>query len=644
MHVILNAVFSRLFARIFVAAALLCALALPAAAREVIHSFVSHVTLRVDGSVDVTETIVVNAEGITIRRGIYRDIPTILVDPEGKKLRSNLEVISVKRDGATEPFFTEGITNGMRIYVGDADVFLNHGTYTYELRYTMTRMARQFDTYDELYWNATGNFWDFPIEKSTATLVLPEGAIIKNVAGYTGAFGSQESEVVATRNSDNSVTFRATRAFYPYEGMSVAVGFQKGILATPEGAEKAIYFLSDYREIILPGIAVFVVFLYYFFAWVSVGRDPKKGTIIPLFYPPKDVSPALTHYVWAYGWKKSGWQAFTSALFSLGAKGCLKIGEEGKKTTLEYLSGSGISAKDLPAGEAVLYEYLRSTKKVTINKSTGPTINTKKTAFQSAITKENSQVYFSHNALYVVLGIALSVICLIVLLVADVLPMELFIFGAAGGGALAAFAVIMKSIWSGGGILRIFQVGLLGLFLSNFLVWIGSGFESFPSIPINAAALATASIICANLIFGILMRAPTVQGRRIMDQIDGFRMYLETAEKERLNFEKEPVLTKDRFERILPYAIALGVEKPWAQRFEGELLRHAVPDAQEGYQPTWYPRHPHAEPNFSRDIASLASGMSAAMIAAQPASSSSSGSGGGGSSGGGGGGGGGGGW
>jgi uncharacterized membrane protein len=112
----------------------------------------------------------------------------------------------------------------------------------------------------------------------------------------------------------------------------------------------------------------------------------------------------------------------------------------------------------------------------------------------------------------------------------------------------------------------------------------------------------------------------------------------------------EPVMTIKRFEGILPFAIALGVERLWSQRFEADLARNAVADATGGsYSPLWYTgsNWSSSSQGFSNAVSSVASGMSAAMIASQPSSSSGSGfssGGGGGSSGGGGGGGGGGGW
>jgi hypothetical protein len=152
------------------------------------------------------------------------------------------------------------------------------------------------------------------------------------------------------------------------------------------------------------------------------------------------------------------------------------------------------------------------------------------------------------------------------------------------------------------------------------------------------------------------MRAPTIQGRKLMDQIEGFKMYMETAEKNRLNYvdKGEPQMTVSRFESILPFAIALAVEKPWSERFEADLMRNAVAGVTAGsYSPGWYRGSSWStggsNGDFSKSFSNIATGMSAAMIAAQPSTSSGSGfssggGGGGGSSGGGGGGGGGGGW
>jgi hypothetical protein len=142
-----------------------------------------------------------------------------------------------------------------------------------------------------------------------------------------------------------------------------------------------------------------------------------------------------------------------------------------------------------------------------------------------------------------------------------------------------------------------------------------------------------------------------------MDQIDGLKLYIDTAEKERMNMAGAPPMTVTRFERMLPFAIALGVEKPWSEHFEAELSRHAVADAGDGsYHPGWYRGGGSpgsavgSAASMTNAVSAAAASMTAAMVAAQPVQASSSGfssgggGGGGGFSGGAGGGGGGGGW
>ena len=611
----------------------------PTPAQERILSYASNITLLKNGTVDVTETITVRAEGKQIKRGIFRDIPTTLANPDGSVIRSNLEVISVLKDSEPEPFSTEGIRDGTRIYVGDANVYLSTGTYRYTIRYTMTRMARYFEDHDELYWNATGNFWSFPINKAVAQITLPEGAVISELAVYTGRQGETGADANITQTSDNTATFRATRPFGPGEGMSVAALFQKGVLIEPDGTQKTLNFLSDHRKTIFPLFAVLLVLLYYYFAWDAVGRDPKKGVIIPLFRPPKGFSPALVHFIHRMGWKKSGWTAFTAAIISLATRGLVDITtDDKKKTTFKSLEGDD---RRLPRGEEVINNYLKSKGTIKVNKTTGPGLLKNRRAFMKAIESENRNAYFFNNYLYVGIGFALSFLSILGLIATGILPPGQGVVILAVGMGVGILSMVVGGVLSGAGITRFFVLVWFGVVFANVA---GEFARLFSGVDIDQPLIAVISIVVINIVFVFLMRAPTVQGRKIMDEIDGFKLYLETAEENRLNFSDEPEFSIERFEEILPYAIALGVEKPWASRLEGEFLRNTIEEPRGGYRPRWHHGSGFSSSSLSSNISGIAAGMSTAMISAQPSSSSSSGGGGGGFSGGGGGGGGGGGW
>ena len=643
-HLFLRATFRSLLA---IAIALL--LAVPLAAREEIRSFASDVVLDTDGSVDVTETIEINAEGDEIRRGIYRDIPVVMLGSDGGKVRPDLEVISVERDGNDEMFRVERMGNFQRIWIGNPDAFISRDVHRYVIRYTMTRMARGFEDHDELYWNATGNYWIFPILSARATVRLPDGAVISDLAGYTGEAGSIEQAVSIKRNSDTAATFRAQRALGPGEGMTIAVAFNKGVVAFPTGFAAFQQRLADLREVILPVLAALIAIAYNALAWFRVGRDPEKGTIIPLFHPPKGFSPPLVHYVHNWGFVNSGWVALTAAIFDLGVKGLVVIDNAAGK--LKIATTGKQPGEPLSVGEKVLFEYLGTQQTTVIDKSTGPELQKKRAEFTRAIENENRSLWFSNNIGYIIVGLVLGLGLLIGMVAIDVLTPD-WLVGSVVLGIVAGIAIgAITQLRHGFQFLRFFGFFWAGVFLFN----IGSTLvDSLTAIEVNTGAVAAISIVVVTIVFAVLMRAPTLQGRKVMDQIDGLKLYIETAEKERMNMAGAPPMTVTRFERLLPYAIALGVEKPWSDHFEAELARHAVADASDSYQPHWYRGGSRGSAGRSASgmtnaVSAAAASMTAAMVAAQPVQASSSGfssggGGGGGFSGGGGGGGGGGGW
>jgi hypothetical protein len=84
--------------------------------------------------------------------------------------------------------------------------------------------------------------------------------------------------------------------------------------------------------------------------------------------------------------------------------------------------------------------------------------------------------------------------------------------------------------------------------------------------------LLTGAIV---LIFGWLLPARTSKGLRTLAKVLGFREFLRRVEKDHIDrLEKTPEL----FEKYLPYAMALKVEKTWTRAF----ARISVPP------PKWY--------------------------------------------------------
>jgi uncharacterized membrane protein YgcG len=560
-----------------------CMLASAVCADERILNYASNVSIHANGELTVTETIRVRAEGNDIRRGIYRDFPTRYKDRLGNHYRVDFDVISVQRNGHPEAWHTEKKFNGIRVYAGSASRFLDHGEHEYEFRFRTNRQLGFFDNHDELWWEATGHGWMFPIDHAEATIDFPFDVAAGDLEleAYTGRFGSTDSDARSAVIDGHTVWFEATRPLGPREGLSVIAAWPKDLLAEPSLGQKALWFGRDNGAAIVLLLGILLPFAWYYWAWNKVGRDPEKGVIIPRFQPPTGLSPAACRYVLDMSFNRN---SFTAAMISLAVKGHLVINEDDDDFSLTRVNpeSPGRSEKRPTRGEQKALDALlpHSGSSIEMDNENHKEFQAARSALKRALKNEHLGRLFHLNGLYIAPAVAMTIVA-----------------------AVTALA-----------------------------------FPSSPAIWISYVALTMA----LHGAFTFLMRAPTPAGRLIMDEIEGFRMYLKTAEQDRLDRMRSPALTPELFEAFLPYAYALGVENRWCRRFANEVPEEIR--RQSGYQPKWYRGDSRGMNTLHHLGDDFGSSFSSAISSASSPPGSSSGSGGGGFSGGGGGGGGGGGW
>ena len=636
--------------RLLFALAALASFQLGAQADERIHNFTSDATVNVDASLDVVETISINAEGDEINHGIYRDFPTTYTDHNGLRVVVDFDVLSVKLDGQVENYALESLSNGVRVKIGSKDAYVSHALHSYEIKYHTTRQLGFFEKYDELYWNVTGNGWKFPIDEATAIVRLPDGADIMQSTAYTGNQGESGSDFKLINGSGHEYQAVTTRTLAPGEGFTVAVGWQKGIVAQPTAAQKNLWFWRDNVGFVGLFATLLGVALYYFFAWMKVGRDPPKGTIVPLFAPPPALGPAASRFIWK---QKYDEKAFASSLVGLAVKGRLKIKDDDGDFEITKLAAQGPA---LTETETALFAAIPSGR-TALENTNHASIGTMKNTLEKQLTKEYVGSTFKRNIGWFAVGALVSVAGLVVS--GFLLPGADGVLGLfAAGWSAIWWSVILAFLWNvfssirnGSGMWSKAKAALSFIFIVPFgvagvAVPIATLFGSGFSPAILALVGCAIGLVIINVLFHYLLSAPTVQGRKLLDQIEGFRMYLKTAEEERLKVLNPPEKTPELFERYLPYALALDCENEWNAKFTKILAAAALAGAT---APVWYSGNSWNTGSMGGFTNSLGSGLasSAASAAQVPGSSSSSGggfSGGGGSSGGGGGGGGGGGW
>ena len=547
-------------------------------ADERILDYQTNVQVHADGSLIVTEDIRVQSEGENIRRGIYRDFPTSYEDRFRNHYQVGLKVLDVQRNGVAEPFHTENRPNGLRIYIGSSDRMLSNGIHEYRLRFYTNRQLGFFKDYDELYWNVTGNGWIFPIDHASVRIGLPAPVNANDLrtAFYTGPRGASGKDAELRIVNEQTISFETTQGLRAHEGLTIALGWPKGIVDEPAISTKIGYFLQDNGSALVMLIGLLAPLSWYFWAWNRYGRDPRKGVIIPRFRPPKGLTPAGCSYIRKMSFNK---QAFSAAIVSLGIKGYLEILEDDDDFILRQKdrSGNGKASK----GElAVIDKLFKDADEIELDQENYKVFMAARSGLKRALKAEHLGRVFNLNSIYALPAVAMTIV-----------------------------AVIIASQLRGG-----------------------------PFIWVLFAILTFAM----HLVFLFLIRAPTPAGRRIMDEIEGFKMYLNTAEQDRLERMRSPQLTPEVFESFLPYAFALGVENSWCDRFTREFPEELA--KQGGYHPAWYSGHHSGIATLGHLGNEFNSSFSSAISSASSPPGSSSGSGGGGSSGGGGGGGGGGGW
>jgi uncharacterized protein (TIGR04222 family) len=551
-----------------------------AAADERILSFDSDVRVFADGRIEVTETITVRAEGRQIRRGIYRDFPVDYEDRLGNRFSVSLRPLGVLRNGRSEPYHTVRSGRDVRIYFGSKDRFIEHGEHTYVFRYRAERMLGFFDQHDELYWNATGNNWVFPIDKAAATVRLefaaPRDALI--VGGYTGRYGSNAQDYGRFLDDDGSVRFEANNTLPPSHGLTVVVGWPKGYVTEPSWLQRLGWLLSDNRSLLIAIAGWALLLAYYIPVWLSHGKDPEEGVIVTRYEPPRGFSPASLRYIQHMYYDD---KVMTAAVVNLAVKGYLEIINDDGTHSLRRLDPLHAHGALAP-GERDLYEALFAEgDTITLEDENHETLGDARSAHRQSLKRDYKHHYFRTNGFLNIPGV-------VIVLVTTVLAVKI-------------------------------------------------GYGPTPFVIATIVALFLTMVF-----FAIIMKRPTLRGRKVLDEMMGFSDYLEIAEKDEMNLRNPPEKTPQLFEALLPYALALGVEQAWAEKFTNVLASVRSPDGS-AWHPAWYHGSWNTS-NLADATHSMSSGLSSAVKSSVAAPGSSSGVGGGGFSGGGGGGGGGGGW
>ncbi len=531
-----------------------------------------------NGELFITESINVDF-GNEKKHGIYRDIPLAFIDPKGRKHRIQIEDVFVSdkeiNHYKTKIFKYQG---NLRIRIGDPNKFVS-GIQKYIIRYRVKYALYNIGNIDELYWNAIGTGWAVPILRGSATVILPFDHPSVQFACYTGKIGSKE-KACEIRKIANEVIFNIKRQLTPYEGMTVAVGWQSGLIPMSSGPP---WWENPWLFAFVYTIGLFVYLLY---LWWNKGRDVGgKGVIQVQYYPPEGFTPMEAGVLID---EKIHTRDIIAEIIDLARRGYLRIIETeekvfffGKKRDyiLEQTKSFDEEIRNKPFDMKILTTIFEERARVRLSEL-------KKRFYKSIPSISNSVFQNLTNA-----------------------------------GFFFKNPLKIKNIYVG--------IGILCFVLSILLTIDVVAFSIIDNpLPILVCGVITAFSL---FIFGHFMPRKTQRGTLMKEYLKGYKEFISKVEKSVIERLFPPDKIPEMFEITLPYAIAFGEAKKWTEAFEGLFYT----------PPKWYEGKSSFSPSvFANSIDNFVTNA----LQVLPSTPSSSGSGGGGSSGGGGGGGGGGSW
>ena len=542
-----------------------------------------------ESTLRVNESLVADFPEYDQNRGIARYIPNSY---QGRSLAT--EVLGVS-DGTTSrdySFASEG--NFVVVESVVPEGMFVRGQQRYDISYAQKNVIGVFDDTDvqEFYWDINGTGWPQPFGVVRAEVVVPSGLasslVEDHVACYRGLDGATaQCEVIVEEAEDGAVLFRIEeKSLGPYQTVTVAIGFEPGtfVVRDPGFLDTWWVFLTVLALILLLAMAAVVLFVR-----MRVLRDePGRPTIITEYGPPKDLSLAEAAHLLG---KTSVLP--TALLLDLAVKGHIRLREGEKKGTWEVLrTESPLEGSDKDALEALVGEIPAGGEVHAIPTKGSPL----------AITRMQDYVKRMQQRM-----------------VSDGFYSP--VTGAGRWGAVGALVLL--------GVL----VAIGALNGESGILW----FEPTAAPDVLEFLLFVGGIVIAAVPVWALGKKPlSSTGAEYRDRLKGLRVYLELAERDRLAFLQSPkgALREAKegsadvlklYEKVLPWAILLGVDKEWFA-----LLERYYQDR----TPLWIssPR-PLSFPSLMSDLST--------QTQSSYRSSSSSGSSGGGSAGGGGGGGGG---
>jgi hypothetical protein len=557
-----------------------------------IELFRADVTVRQDGRLEVREEIVVRNAASFYKYGFRRDLPIL---PEGRwdpkdvneRKRKNgirVEILEVTEDGAPVRYEQGSGFTYSQVRIGERNVPLDSGEHRFVLHYLVDSALSVGTTTDMLYWNAIGVRQDSPTADAILAVHLPAAVSVDRVqaeprvAGRSvSSLGGSETTVERMDDAPNTIAYHATNMGL-HQSLSLSLMWPSGAIHKP---------WTDFlhSESVVLGVPA-LLFLFYLAAWIRIGPEPKPGVVVPRYEPPDGFSPAAVRFLTT---GTTDGRSFAAVIAQLALRGCLRVESENGKYKLSRLMSDRATESSLASEETITLAALFED---------GPSVELSAGLDQRNQEQNGRYVFHIHQELNQKLGgkyltrhpgiIALGVLGTFI----SALSLATIAQGPNPAGALfftmwilfcglamgMMFELSFATAWrttfrSGKGWLTLLPgtaaIAIFGSAIALLLTKLAAG------VSLSFAWMVVA-LLAVNLGWAPQLKRRTNLGRELLDQIAGFRQFLEKVEQDQMNRMKPSGQSSTDLDQNIPYAIALEVKEAWGDHLAQTFLASTV--------------------------------------------------------------------
>jgi uncharacterized membrane protein YgcG len=535
-----------------------------------IESFDIHMKVTEDNRVKVEETIVTDwyEHG---HHGIYRTVPYWL-EYTNKDNKTNKKKARISNFKSTERYETSEENGRAKIKIGDPYQTLPTGYHTYNISYVYDMGEDIYKGFDEFIFHAFGDHWGTEINNASLTIEMPDEIDERDITFFADKYRQEDiTKHVDYHVEGNTLYAKLDGDYRIFKSLTVDIELEDGYFKG--GAE--VYGKKSLNI----SLIIIMITVILFICWLIYGKDFPKGTQTVEFYPPDNLDPSQIGYI--YG-KTANNELVAALLVSLAKKGYIKICDEGtvinqkpkdgtEVKTIYIEKGKDFGVKTILSKEALDYletitfvdgkaticqdlenfEHYRKalvaqgqikvvkeeTNKVEDTKELEELTTNEKILYDKLFENSDVNVISEDTTLYTVFGD-----------LTNNLKKEL---KDKLDDKIAHTMTILSRI----------------VIILCLVFWYFS-FNIFQDLDPRFQFLYLISMVCIfiSFFFSTIMERKTTYGELMTARVNGFRNYIETAEKNQIEalVEKNP----NYFLDILPYAYILKVSKKWVEKFE----------------------------------------------------------------------------